>query len=115
MGSPRLRIQPIRALMSAPLKRRIAASRNKSSTGGRFCRPPVSGQPPGRRGGMFIVGILGGNLVNKYLLMATVAFSASVVCQAYAQDKTVFALVPKSMNNPFYDQALAGCKKAESE
>ena len=32
-----------------------------------------------------------------------------------AQEKMTFALVPKSMNNPFYDQALAGCKKAEEE
>ena len=29
--------------------------------------------------------------------------------------KYVFALVPKNMNNPFFDQALAGCKKAEKE
>ncbi len=35
---------------------------------------------------------------------------------AVAAGKTMtFALVPKSMNNPFYDQALAGCKKAEAE
>ena len=26
-----------------------------------------------------------------------------------------FALVPKNTNNPFFDQALAGCKKAEAE
>lgn len=29
--------------------------------------------------------------------------------------KYTFALVPKNMNNPFFDQALAGCKKAEKE
>ena len=26
-----------------------------------------------------------------------------------------FALVPKNMNNPFFDQARDGCKKAEKE
>ena len=32
------------------------------------------------------------------------------------QSKTyTFALVPKNTNNPFFDQALAGCKKAEKE
>jgi ribose transport system substrate-binding protein len=34
---------------------------------------------------------------------------------AQAQDKKTFALVPKSTNNPFYDQARDGCKKAEAE
>jgi ribose transport system substrate-binding protein len=48
-------------------------------------------------------------------MTAAVAFSALMAGQAYAQDKLVYALVPKSMNNPFYDQALAGCKKAEAE
>ena len=46
------------------------------------------------------------------LLGATVAFTALAGAQAFAQDKPVFALVPKAMDNPFYDQALAGCKKA---
>jgi ribose transport system substrate-binding protein len=32
-----------------------------------------------------------------------------------AQEKLTFALVPKSTNNPFYDQARDGCKKAEAE
>ena len=27
----------------------------------------------------------------------------------------LFALVPKNMNNPFFDQARDGCKKAEAE
>ena len=35
--------------------------------------------------------------------------------RARAADPYTFALVPKSTNNPFYDQALAGCKKAEAE
>ena len=32
-----------------------------------------------------------------------------------AKDKYVFALVPKNMNNPFFDQARDGCKKAQEE
>jgi len=32
-----------------------------------------------------------------------------------ADKKYVFALVPKNMNNPFFDQARDGCKKAEKE
>ena len=43
-------------------------------------------------------------------IMMAVAGPASA-----AGKKMVFALVPKSMNNPFYDAALAGCKKAEAE
>ncbi len=46
------------------------------------------------------------------LSAAALAFSAMAGMQAHAQDKPVFALVPKAMDNPFYDQALAGCKKA---
>lgn len=34
---------------------------------------------------------------------------------AMAQQKYTFALVPKNMNNPFFDQARDGCKKAEAE
>jgi ribose transport system substrate-binding protein len=33
---------------------------------------------------------------------------------AEAKDK-VFALVPKAMNNPFFDQARDGCMKAAKE
>ena len=32
-----------------------------------------------------------------------------------AEKPYVFALVPKATNNPFFDQAYAGCKKAEQE
>jgi ribose transport system substrate-binding protein len=53
--------------------------------------------------------------VKKYIVTAAVALSALMAGQAFAQEKFVFALVPKNMNNPFYDQALAGCKKAEEE
>jgi ribose transport system substrate-binding protein len=47
--------------------------------------------------------------------MAAVAFSAFLGGQASAQQKFTFALVPKNMNNPFFDQARDGCKKAEAE
>src|SRR6202451_2092940 len=39
------------------------------------------------------------------------AFSAAT----QAADPYTLALVPKNTNNPFFDQALAGCKKAEAE
>ena len=54
----------------------------------------------------------------KYLLTATVAAAAVVAAIATtnaAEKKYTFALVPKNTNNPFFDQALAGCKKAEKE
>jgi ribose transport system substrate-binding protein len=53
--------------------------------------------------------------VHKHVLMAAVAFSALMGGQACAQQKFTFALVPKNMNNPFFDQARDGCKKAEAE
>ena len=53
----------------------------------------------------------------SYLAGAAIvaAAFAGVVMPAHAQKKYVFALVPKSTNNPFYDQARDGCKKAEAE
>ncbi|WP_027133896.1 sugar-binding protein [Geminicoccus roseus] len=45
---------------------------------------------------------------------AVVAGFSSVGAQAQ-EDTYVFALVPKNMNNPFFDQARDGCKKAEAE
>jgi ribose transport system substrate-binding protein len=45
-------------------------------------------------------------------LAALLAFSDT---GALAQDKPVFALVPKNTNNPFFDQARDGCKLAEEE
>ncbi|MDQ0393954.1 sugar-binding protein [Labrys monachus] len=53
----------------------------------------------------------------KYMLstaLVAVGLAASAG-GAGAADKYTFALVPKNTNNPFYDQALAGCKKAEKE
>ncbi len=46
---------------------------------------------------------------------AVVAAFGGLDSPAQAKDKYVFALVPKNMNNPFFDQARDGCKKAEEE
>jgi ribose transport system substrate-binding protein len=47
------------------------------------------------------------------LVMGGVLVTASL---GQAQDKKlVFAVVPKALNNPFYDQAKAGCEKAAAE
>ena len=53
----------------------------------------------------------------KILLTGAVAAGAllAVSASARAADPYTFALVPKNTNNPFFDQALAGCKKAEKE
>jgi ribose transport system substrate-binding protein len=53
----------------------------------------------------------------KLLLTGAVAAAAlmAVSASARAADAYTFALVPKNTNNPFFDQALAGCKKAEKE
>lgn len=54
----------------------------------------------------------------KKLLLGAAGFAALLAFSdtaALAQDKPVFALVPKNTNNPFFDQARDGCKKAEEE
>lgn len=52
----------------------------------------------------------------KRLLLAAVAIALfAVPGTSDAQQKYKFALVPKAMNNPFFDLARDGCKKAESE
>ncbi len=53
----------------------------------------------------------------KVLLAGAVAGGAllAALTTPSAADPYTFALVPKSMNNPFFDQALAGCRKAEKE
>jgi len=53
----------------------------------------------------------------KLLLSSAVAAGAllAVAGSAQAAEPYTFALVPKNTNNPFFDQALAGCKKAEKE
>jgi ribose transport system substrate-binding protein len=53
--------------------------------------------------------------MKKYILTAAVALGALTVITSGAQAKSIFALVPKNMNNPFFDQARDGCKKAEAE
>ena len=53
----------------------------------------------------------------KILLAGAVASGALFMGMgaASAAQPYTFALVPKNTNNPFFDQALAGCKKAEAE
>ena len=52
--------------------------------------------------------------MKKLIFSATIAASAVAFAgSAVAED--IFALVPKNMNNPFFDQARDGCKKAEKE
>ena len=53
----------------------------------------------------------------KVMLASAVAGGAllAAISTASAADPYTFALVPKNTNNPFFDQALAGCKKAEAE
>ena len=53
--------------------------------------------------------------MKKTLLTAAVLALIGAPVMASAQSKMVFALVPKNMNNPFFDQARDGCKKAEKE
>ena len=53
----------------------------------------------------------------KVLLAGAVAGGAifAALSAVSAAEPYTFALVPKNTNNPFFDQALAGCKKAEAE
>jgi ribose transport system substrate-binding protein len=54
----------------------------------------------------------------KYLTTTALAAGALLALSggAFAQSKTyTFALVPKATNNPFFDQAQLGCKKAEAD
>jgi ribose transport system substrate-binding protein len=53
--------------------------------------------------------------MKKTLLTAAAVALFGLPVIASAQGKMVFALVPKNMNNPFFDQARDGCKKAEKE
>jgi ribose transport system substrate-binding protein len=50
----------------------------------------------------------------RTLLMAAALIGAIQPITVQAKDK-VFALVPKAMNNPFFDQARDGCMKAAKE
>ncbi|MGQ0484136.1 MAG: substrate-binding domain-containing protein [Hyphomicrobiales bacterium] len=54
--------------------------------------------------------------MKKLLLVACAAAAlAAVSSLASAEAKYKFALVPKAMNNPFFDMARDGCKKAEAD
>jgi ribose transport system substrate-binding protein len=51
----------------------------------------------------------------RKLVLSTAVALGAMVAAASAQAEYTFALVPKNMNNPFFDQARDGCKKAEAE
>lgn len=51
----------------------------------------------------------------KYVLTRTAAALLALTYGQMALAQDIFALVPKNMNNPFFDQARDGCKKAEAE
>jgi ribose transport system substrate-binding protein len=57
--------------------------------------------------------------MTRTLLLGALAVSAAAAAvlarPAAADDPLVFALVPKNVNNPFFDVARDGCKKAEQE
>jgi ribose transport system substrate-binding protein len=53
--------------------------------------------------------------MKRTVIAAAAATILGLPLGASAQEKLVFALVPKNMNNPFFDQARDGCKKAEKE
>jgi ribose transport system substrate-binding protein len=52
--------------------------------------------------------------VLAYSVAAVALLATAAGAQAQGK-KYTFALVPKNMNNPFFDQARDGCKKAEKE
>jgi ribose transport system substrate-binding protein len=54
-------------------------------------------------------------MLKPVLTVAVAVYAIALAGAAGAADKKVFALVPKNMNNPFFDQARDGCKKAEKE
>jgi ribose transport system substrate-binding protein len=51
----------------------------------------------------------------RKLVVSTAVALGAMMAAASAQAEYTFALVPKNMNNPFFDQARDGCKKAEAE
>jgi ribose transport system substrate-binding protein len=54
-------------------------------------------------------------MILKRLLASSVIAMAAMTIGSTAFAQNIFALVPKNMNNPFFDQARDGCKKAEAE
>src|SRR5438874_12388707 len=53
--------------------------------------------------------------MKRFFLGTAFAFGAMSVAMSGAQAKDVVAVEPKNMNNPSFDQARDGCKKAEAE
>ena len=53
--------------------------------------------------------------MKAFLMLTAAAVTLGLAGTAQAQDKLTFALVPKNVNNPFFDVARDGCKKAEAE
>ncbi|MGH7123627.1 MAG: substrate-binding domain-containing protein, partial [Stellaceae bacterium] len=52
----------------------------------------------------------------RHSLIAALATAGLIAAAAaHAKDKYTFALVPKAMNNPFFDLAHEGCMAAEKE
>lgn len=51
----------------------------------------------------------------KHFLLISAAVLMATATTALAQESYRFALVPKAMNNPFFDLARDGCKAAEEE
>jgi ribose transport system substrate-binding protein len=52
--------------------------------------------------------------LKRLLVTSAIAVAVATIGSAALAQNT-FALVPKNMNNPFFDQARDGCKKAEEE
>ena len=53
--------------------------------------------------------------MKKLILTTAAAVGAMMIAASGAQAEFTFALVPKNMNNPFFDQARDGCMKAQEE
>jgi ribose transport system substrate-binding protein len=54
-------------------------------------------------------------LTSAALVAGAIAAGALIAGPVAAQDKLVIAVVPKNLNNPFFDQAKLGCEKAVEE
>jgi ribose transport system substrate-binding protein len=54
-------------------------------------------------------------LTSAAFIAGTMVVGALYVAPANAADKLVIAVVPKNLNNPFFDQAKIGCDKAVAE
>ena len=53
--------------------------------------------------------------MKKLLATSVIAMAAMATIGSAALAQNIFALVPKNMANPFFEQAREGCKKAEAE